>query len=754
MAGNQFPSQLLTYNQKIKKDNEKMRETMDAICRMSNLVSFRNNWRITRLYDVVNGKIDDNDYDEILKPYGKKRDSLPNELRNYPLLNTDLGVLLGEKNEMGTNFQVITSNPDVNTEQEEAIMKALRQEDDQEFVNELNRMNEPTGEPSERTRNPREVANEKKDTFKSTRAVQGQEALNYLHQNLEYHDVSMDNWYDYLVGGYTFTFKNVMFDDVYYESLNPPDCDYDKDSDIEFVEDGDWALVRKLQLPSSIIDMHHDELTDDQIKDIENSATSWDGGIFPGQGGKIPFFTAYTQEDIREEQNDRGMHGTIHQSYGDRLVEKVYVCWKSRRKIGFLTFTDILGEAQEMMVDEDYKPRKELGEEIEWKWINEVWEGYIINGKHYVGIRPVPQQRNNLNNASECKLPINGRAHSNMNTRNISFVELGLPFQTTYNIYKWKLNNAISKAKDVMALLDINIIPKNWDMDKWMFMVEKTGIGWVDYHKESMQDLPPNHQTVLDLSLKTIDQYVTLLNNVVAEWERVSGITAQRRASIGQYQGKATTEQAIIQSSYMTDDFYRKFQRFEQRELQGLLDLSKIAWRGGKKGSYINTANREQMMDIDGATFSESNFSVFVTSSRQEKMKKEKAEQLIQPYMQNAGKLSTSLDIIQSNSFEKIKSQVKEAERIDEQMQQQIQEAQQEGYKKGKQEADKQKDRELAIKERDSRRKYDLGVEKNEIDEKGTEYDYDIDQQEVDVKEEEADIKRQQANDSDNNEGS
>ena len=69
---------------------------------------------------------------------------------------------------------------------------------------------------------------------------------------------------------------------------------------------------------------------------------------------------------------------------------------------------------------------------------------------------------------------------SDVNAKNISLVKLGIPFQLTYNIYKYRLELAIARSKDIIAQFDINMIPKKWDMDKFMYYVEGSGIAWVD----------------------------------------------------------------------------------------------------------------------------------------------------------------------------------------------------------------------------------------------------------------------------------
>ena len=104
------------------------------------------------------------------------------------------------------------------------------------------------------------------------------------------------------------------------------------------------------------------------------------------------------------------------------------------------------------------------------------------------------------------------------------------------------------------------MIPKKWDMDKFMYYVEGTGIAWVDYNKEGIQ-LSPQHQSVLDMSIKTIEQYIALLASIMEEWEKLSGVNRQRQGQVGAYEGKSTSQQAIIQSSHITEDLFRKFNR-------------------------------------------------------------------------------------------------------------------------------------------------------------------------------------------------
>ena len=86
------------------------------------------------------------------------------------------------------------------------------------------------------------------------------------------------------------------------------------------------------------------------------------------------------------------------------------------------------------------------------------------------------------------------------------------------------------------------------------------------------------------------------------------GISRQRKGQVTASDGAGTTSTAIAQSTAMTEEIFRKFEKFEQKEMQGLLDVSKHAFRGGKKIQYIAVDYRNAWLDIEGAEYGESEF--------------------------------------------------------------------------------------------------------------------------------------------------
>jgi hypothetical protein len=142
------------------------------------------------------------------------------------------------------------------------------------FVNKLNELGVPTGVESQEVELPERVKENFESTYLDKRAIIGQNAINYIKVQ-QHLDEKLDlNFFHWLVSGEIYSHKDVVHNEVVYETVNPLDIDFDKDPDIQFVEDGDWVVRRKYMHPSSIIDTFYDILDEDQIKMIDTLAVS------------------------------------------------------------------------------------------------------------------------------------------------------------------------------------------------------------------------------------------------------------------------------------------------------------------------------------------------------------------------------------------------------------------------------------------------------------------------------------------------
>ena len=680
-----IPKQRIPFSQK---DDKWKEDCVNAFINLSKFgISERRSY-LKSLYDYYNGVIDEEDYNYVLKPYGKTRSHFPTKLRNYPIIKPIIDLLLGEKSKRPLEYTVTVQNADSISIKEDALKNLMLANLKAQFLSELAKQQTVELPEQEEPPLPKQIVEEFERSYVDHRAIMGQAAVNYMMYYNEVYDKFQKLFFHFLVTGETYSHKGVRRDEVFYEVVNPLDIDYDKDPDIDFVEDADWAIIRKYSHASTIIDIFGEYLSDEQVLELESPTHT-----------SAEAYLLYRAEASGADDN----------VYRNRLIEIITVYWKSRKRIGFVSYSDPnTGNTEMIDIEEGYKlPQelKDLGAKIEWEWVNEVWEGTRIDRRFFINIRPYKNQRNSLDNPSRCKLPINGRKYSDINSQGISLVSLGIAYQLNYNIYKYRLELAIARSKDIIAQFDINMIPKNWDMDKFMYFVEGTGIAWVDYNKEGIQ-LSPQHQSVLDMSIKTISQYLTLLESIMVEWEKVSGVTRQRQGQMSSYEGKATSQQSIVQSSHITEDIFRKFAHFERRELQGLLDYSKEAWLNGKKAMYVMPDGSMDNIDVDPITHMEAEYGIFVSDAGKDAEKKQKLEGLAQAAVQNGMPMSTVVSIFESDSFSQIKDKIKQAEKqadelrkAQEQAQQQQQQAELQLQQQQLQQAalDKEKDRQVQI---------------------------------------------------------
>jgi len=640
----QLPRQRIPRSEK---DQEWKENTIDAII---DLCRFEPPFRrederdaMRKAYLYYNGSIVDEDYTHVTEPYGNKRENFPAKMRNYPIIKPIVDLLIGEKARRPAEYTVKVNNDDVVNRKLQEKTDALHQNLIQHFMRELQStegVNTRGLAPQEEPPSPQEVAKRFDDDYRDKRAITGQRTLDYFYDDLELDRKFVDGFRHFLISGEVHSARGVGMPDMRYEILNPLQIDYEKSPGNEFIEDGQWVCHRRLSTTNDVLDAFYGDLDASEVSQLEDPNRDYDPFVIYSDDG-------YTAD------ND------------GQLLEVYEVYWKSMSQIGILRYVDQNGFPQVREVDESYEPQE--GENIEWYWTTEVWQGFRIDEDIYKRIKPIEIQRGELDNRSKSKLPINGKRYSDMNAPNISLVMLGIPYQISYNIYKYRLDNAIARSKDIIAQLDINLIPDDWDMDDFMYNLEATGIAWMDYGDH---DLSPQHQTVLDMSVQVIQDMTALLQAILQEWERVSGVSRQRQGRIFASETKGGSEQAIVQSSYITEPYFNQFAHFEEREFAAILDYSRIQWVEGKSLSYVTPEGSEQLLQIDGLEHMESEYGVRVSNSGEDLENLEKLRDLSQAMLQNGVPLSKVMDIMDASSISGLTDKVEEAEKSQRQLKQ------------------------------------------------------------------------------------
>lgn len=522
--------------------------------------------------------------------------------------------------------------------------------------------------------------------------------LTYLREKLDLDNEFIKGWKDGLISGREIYYVGVLNAEPYAERVNPIGFSYDNSPDLEFIEDGSWCC-RKMRMPiTEVYDRYYDKLKEKDLDKLEEMISSTPGRNL---GDRSP-----VDMGIQLHIYDN----PIFEGTGKSLVNVWHCCWKSFKKIYYVTTEDEAGQVQITIVDETYQP---VGNEIsvEQDWIVEVWEGYRAGNDLYFGIQPIEYQHVSIDNPNSQKLPYCGAIYSNTNSKPRSLVSILKPLQYMYIVLWYRLELAIARDKGKVINMDITQIPKSMGITpaKWMHYLSSVGVnfinpyeeGWNIIGREGGKPAQFNQMTSLDLTMSNvIAEYIQLMDKIEELAGTISGITAQREGAVSSSEMVGNVERSVVQSSHITEPLFWVHNQCKRRVLNMLLNTAKGAWEqtGKQKLQYIFDNGERAFLDITPKFYYE-DMDVFVSDTSKDLENIQKLQQLIQPAMQNGASLLEAAEILTNDNFNIIKQKLKDMQTRQEQMQQQQQEAEAQQQQQLQQMQNESKQQELMLQE-------------------------------------------------------
>lgn len=668
---------------------------------------------ILSYYRLLEGIIDERHYNYVLNPFNTTVDRYKRfgaTLRNFDILSPVINLYSGEFSQRFKNIQVLDSNPTDDNRYKESLNKTVNQYYNQQAINQLNALGIETNKESQEQAPLEEQVEQLNRDFDDNRVISGQEILDYIHYDQDLEDKYQDAYRDWLISGVTCTYKGIFHDDIDFEVVPPWELIMPTTMRTNFIEDAEWLVRRQVFSSNQIIDRWHDKLSDDDVDWLEKQTIDGTGG--PSTTGYVSLPTQWISDKQQYSQ-----HSLLKEVNG---TEVYHVQHRSMQKVGVLTYTDELGQVEETEVDDTYKLNKEAGDiSIEWGWISEVREGWRIGdeSRHiYMDVQPLEYNRMALNNSSEQKLSYNGRVSKGVTGKPLSIISAGENYQIIYNTLHYQFEKIVNKNKDKIAVIPQGLIPKGvggWDEEKFMYYAHANSMMVVDETSPTaaiaMQGIK-----VLDMSLGAYaKEAIELMQSVKAEWWEAIGMNRQRYGDSKASDGKGVTEQAIYRSAIISEELNRKFEKFQEKDYAGLLDISKIAYLQGKKAKYVNSDGREAFlrMNPDDAVYHlETDYNIHVLNSKRESEKIAMAKEYGFSLGQN-GDTSAMMELLDINNFAKTKEVIAKMDAMNKQVAADAQQSAQEsaeGIAKLKSDSE-QADRDVKYYEAD--KKYDTAID-------------------------------------------
>lgn len=716
---NQFPIQRLPMSKKTKAWKE---ACVDYIIGHSQGGSRNGNTRTRKeemqsYYDLYNSIYNEKDLKYVTNPF-KQQDGFPAMAQDYNIIKPKIDLLLGEETKRPFNFKVVrTSDIATGELQDKAkellmnyvqatIMSKLGPEEQQRYQQAL-----ASGE----VMTPEQIQKYLTKDYKDIAEITAYHSLKYLKNSLNITHEFFKGWKDALIGGEEIYYVGIQNGEPCMQRINPIYFDYDTEtSDIEFIHEADWCCYEMILSATEIYDRLYDKMSEKQLNDLlEMIEDTSKGGINP---------------EVRKSSLDyahiklHNINGFTSNPFdGAENIRLWHCCWKSFKKIGFVTIIDPeTGQPAEFQVDEAYQ---ETGMElsVEWKWIIEVWEGYRFGEDGYVGIQPVEYQYVSSDNPNAQRLPYTGVVYNNTNSKPRSLVSMMKPLQYMYIVLWYRLELAMARDKGKVVNMDITQIPKsmNIDVSKWMHYLSALGVNFINPYEEGW-DIPGreggkpaafNQITALDLSMaNTIDQYIKLMDKIESMLSEITGVSKQREGAISSNELVGNVERSVVQSAHITEPWFWTHNQVKREAIKMLLDTAKFAWKDNKtKLQYIlDDATRAFLTLSDDFTYED--FDIFVDDSTKNQQDIEFLRSLIQPAMQNGASLLDVVEIYTNDNVTMIRSKLEEIEQKRMEQQQAMEEAQAQREQQAIQMQNEVKEEELMIKEAE------MDLKKYEID--------------------------------------
>lgn len=618
---------------------------------------------MARLYRAIDGALNVGDYNYVLNPYNSDDDRLtafPARLRNINILKPVRDLFLGEQSKKPMNMEVVITNEDAENVMKEALQMKASRILAQDAVNHLNAAGVQTGVESKPVPDMAQIAKEHVENWNDERAMIGQEALNYIMSFADFDEKTQMLLNDWLITGRCFTDKDAQYGDVVYDYVSPLDFWCLKSPDSQFVEDGVAAVRRFYMLINDVVDKMRDWIDPADIEKLETEANQ---SITPSDPSGFTY--------IRSDANMDGIASPYGRLGGGRL-ECFHYTFKSMRKVGLLTYQNELGQVTETAVEEGYVLDTTKGDiKLEWEWQSQTREGYKFGQSIYTKCVPCKVQRDELSNTSKCKLRYNGRIESTLNGEVSSVIKDGLVYQVLYNIYHYRRENTINKNKDKILMFPLGAVPARFGvggkdpLDVFMHYMDANSIGFFDETK-------PNAVAALQ-ALKAMDmglyQYLQGMTDVLTslrnEWWDAVGVNRQRYGDTQASDGKGVNEQAIFRSAIISAERNRKFNKLLEKDCNGLLDVSKLAFSEGKKATYVTSDRRRVFFSLNPIKHNEADYAVFCVNQDQEHEELQALKTAAVNFSQRADVApSTVAHIIKSKNYSKVQSIMEKEEKL------------------------------------------------------------------------------------------
>jgi len=664
---NYFPSQKVA---DAKKNEKWFKENIEAGISLTwwnqnTYANIRNSRREKVInYDLRRNIIHKEEIEKVVNPYKIAEDKdFPATYRNYPILNQNLNILIGEERRRLFNPVAVIISEDFWNEKQQEIDGKFN-----EFV-QTRLMSNNTSD--EQTKQELQEFNKWRLTYRDRRERMVQQVMEYglrcgAPGGLPLKEEFSRGFEDLLTVAEEIYVADIIAGEPILRKGNPLNFHTLRGGQSYKIEDSD-IIIEDGYLPlGEVIDRYHDYLSSADITDLE-------AGYNVNRGGATGSTLLNPPASIGEYIDVHGADGNMADmllanrsginlfgGFYDREgnVRVTRVVWRSFREIGFLDYIDEFGEKQTELVPAGYKPNTAQGEVVRWRWVSEWMEGTKIGYDKYVKMQPIPFQARHRDNPSICSPGIVGTIYNVNSSKGESLVDVGKSWQYLFNSFMYRLELFMIKNKGKIGKLPMHLIPQGWTVDKALYYAEMMNWLPVDAFNEGVKGMSRGKlaggmnesSPVIDMEMgSSIQHTFVMLEFIKRNLDDLTGITEQRRGAVDNRETKGGVEMALSQSSITTEKWFSVHDNTKIRALKAFVECAKVAWKDKKlKRPYILDDGSQAILDFDGDMFAEYEYGIDITSTSSDMEMMATLKSISQSFAQKGGALSVVMSLFRT----------------------------------------------------------------------------------------------------------
>lgn len=637
-------------------------------------------------YNLYDDIVDKREVEMTLDPMGMfNTTEFPATYRNYPLLNPNINLLCGEERKRIFNPQVTVINAD-------AITKKIEDKKEQFFSWYAQKLQQTAIDEQKLEQDLQKFNKFINYSWKDLRERMGTQMLQYLYHTQDLKEEFSRGFKDALICG-----EEIYVIEIYggmprLRKANPKNISTIRSGNSWKIEDSDIIVEDAYLSIGETIDRYYEYLSDSDIKSLEDGYS-----VMSGSGTGIKMLRPELQngsEPNLEFYNLSTMNGTDARNLSTYFsgaydtegnVRVTRVVWAGMRKVKVVYRLDEDGEIVKEVMPEQYKPNKELGEQVEVQWIKEWYEATKIGPGIYVKMGPCEVQMRHLDNLSISYPGIVGSIYQTGDSVGKGIIGIGKEWQYMWNTFMYKTKLAFATDYGKVGFFPLHLIPDNWGYEKAMYWMTQLKLLPVDAFNQGQEGFAKGKlagamsgiPTHMDLSNNDqIQSNIQMLAFIKQEVDNLTGITPQRRGAIDNRETVGGVERSVMQSSHITEEWFSIHDNTKVRALRALLEAAKIAYSGQSfVKEYVMDDGTKGMLEFDYSVYKEACYGVDVTNASDDMQTLQYIKSLGERYLQASGSFAMAAEIARTKDAASIVRKLQDHEEMIQQQQQQQAEA-------------------------------------------------------------------------------